>query len=420
MLVLKIHFISILIFLEGAEMELVEALVGGRSDLVKPNDVKRTISVDELRDALSLARKTIRDKETSLISLTNDNKEAIQWYHEQTSSISKSIRQLETEIDDLQMPIVDFQQLTSFKKLPIPPSQEWCKERLREYALNEARTLALLKDFEMELGMLEGLSWQGKPLCFNIMISRKTNRLVKALTAGDLPLDIQVDAFNLYLSLISQTMKLQLHGVPHLSALFHNDCQYLAFLILSKDPVTYSRALRSWNQLGSSLLDGHFSRQLSDLLAILQLSQSTEALKQMSTQAFQRVSQIGKLWGPILDSSLFQSIMNAFERTILEWLWACLFSLDCIGESSIPAWRDLVYSVAATKNPSNTDLKRKIIGFADCMEMGLMQLTNRIRRGEYENILTPQECIHLLRALFEDSPSRRACIEEIAQDIFPD
>ncbi len=63
-------------------------------------------------------------------------------------------------------------------------------------------------------------------------------------------------------------------------------------------------------------------------------------------------------------------------------------------------------------------MKTRISMYIEAMDMSLMQLTNRIRREYFKGVLGPQELYHLIEAMFEDSPSREACLEEIAVDLF--
>lgn len=63
-------------------------------------------------------------------------------------------------------------------------------------------------------------------------------------------------------------------------------------------------------------------------------------------------------------------------------------------------------------------LRTKIEAYVEALDMSLMHLTNWIRRGHFEQRLTVSELAHLVEALFEDSPSRRACLLELAEDIY--
>jgi hypothetical protein len=157
-------------------------------------------------------------------------------------------------------------------------------------------------------------------------------------------------------------------------------------------------------------------KQSHELQAILHIE--GDNIERIAAQALLRISQIGKVWAPILDKIVFASSMLVFEGIVLEWFWSYLSGIDYITEETIQLAKRLANSIVRQQETRDglSDLRTKLRAFVEAMDMSLMQLTNRIRRGQYEGILSPQECYCLVEALFEDTPSREACLEEIAED----
>lgn len=389
-------------------MDLADTVISGKGALNQP------CSIDDLKTTLAGVQSRLKSKQGRLETLLRDNLDAFRWFDEQSRHLAMSYEQFVPEIESIQRlknkPTVFIPTLD----LPALPTREEFRAKIvRERLIEATRQLALEKDFEMTRAVLEGITWNGHTIKFILTVSRKVPKLIEL--AKDKPSSLVAEVVNLFLVLQHQVYREHLVQVPHFGALFYNDTQFLIHHTMICGGVSLD-LIKSWNGLGSAILDAHAKKQSQELQAILQID--GDNIERVAAQALLRISQIGKVWAPILDKAIFGSSMLVFEGIVLEWFWSYLAGLDYITDATIHQAKRLANSIVRQQETRDglSDLRTKIRALVEAMDMSLMQLTNRIRRGQYEGVLSPQECYNLIEALFEDTPSRDACLEEIAED----
>lgn len=390
-------------------MDLADTVINGRGSL------DTHCSIDDLKATLAGVQVRLKSKQDRLEALLKENLDAFRWFDEQSRQLAHSYEQFVPEIETIQRlrgkPTVDIPALD----LPtLPTREEFRAKILKERLIEATRRLAFEKDFEMNQSVLDGITWNGHKMAFALTVSRKVSKLVGSIDGQ--PIDLAAEVVNLFLVLQHQIFKDHLVQVPHFGALFYNDTQFLIYYLKTRHTSVPVALVQAWNKLGSQVLDSHVKKQSQELQAILQID--GDNIERVAAQALLRISQIGKVWAPILDKIIFASSMLVFEGIVLEWFWSYLSGLDYITEETIQLSKRLANSIVRQQDTRDalSDLRTKLRAFVEAMDMSLMQLTNRIRRGQYEGVLSPQECYSLVEALFEDTPSREACLEEIAED----
>jgi len=373
---------------------------------LKDSSNHQPLSRDDLRATLLGVRLQIKGKQAHLRTLVKTNLPALQWFHSHSQALTAAHEQLQVEIQAMR----DFKPL----RLDILPSKpvamvkrdEFRGRVVRERLMEAVQKVAVTQDFEMEK-----VNAQDSTV---MMISKKMARLAKIL--NEAPKELVQEASNTYVRLAHASMKSNLEQLPHFAALFHNDTLHLATIMAALIP---EANVTSWVDLGRKTLQFHVRKQTAELQQILTVK--GDNVERVAAQALHRIGQIGKVWAPLLPPDVFSEAMRVFEGVVLTWLWAYLSSLDYITDTAIQEAKRLAAAIVRAQDSNNIvdglgELRAMIRAYVEAMDMSLMQLTNRIRRGQFNGTLSPQHCHALIQALFEDSPSRQACLEEIEED----
>lgn len=340
--------------------------------------------------------------------MIRSNLDALKWFDAQCRSLSHAREQLRAEAQSL----IDLPPLRldafSIPVVPDMPSREVFRaQQVRLRLLEAVKQLAVSKDYEMEK-ISDGNNGEGVA-----MVSRKLIRLLPLLE-GHGP-DLLVEAAGLYLDTVQASMRPQLEQLPHFAALFHNDANHLAAFIASRVPNCSS--CEHWTRMGTAMLEYHVQKQSEELREDLE---SPEDMERAVAKALMRIGQLARVWAaPLLSPPLLARTMRTFEAILLHALWRHLIALDYITEPVIARSKRLASSLLRAQETGDelAPVRRRIRAYVEAMDMSLMQLTNRIRRGAFKETLGPAECHRLIEALFEDSPSRAACLEELEEDI---
>jgi hypothetical protein len=313
--------------------------------------------------------------------------------------------------------------------------EEYSKGELRNGLLLWVRDLAMLRDFEKDVGVLqlEKVRWRGKAVKASLPISRKTKQLVATLLArpAAVPLELLVEALNLYIQACYLAFEEQLAGLPHLAALFHNDTQFLLQLAVDRLPGGHQcgAILQQWSLTGALVLQSQVQRQATDIrerilpdAAALGSDGEREAVQRASGQVLMRLGQLGRIWAPILDEAVYQGVMSELHALLIEWLWSLVCSVDYLTPSLVGFIAGLCkepLAQSAAYLPAS-EARRQLEAYLEAMGMGLMQLSNWARRGHFGGRLGSRQLMRLVEALFADSASRQAALDDLAEDLADD
>lgn len=312
-------------------------------------------------------------------------------------------------------------------------AEEYSKGELRNGLLQWVRDLAMLRDFEKDVGVLqlEKVKWRGKSIKVSLSISRKTKQLVTTLLsrAECVPLELLIEALNLYIQVYYLAFEEQLAGLPHLAALFYNDTQFLLQLAIDRLPGNQCGAiLQQWSLTGALVLQSQVQRQAKDIrerildgddIGSLDGAHEREAVQRASGQVLMRLSQLGRIWAPILDEAVYNGAMSNLYELLIEWVWSLVYSVDYMTPSLVDFITGLCKEPLAQSTPylSTGSTKSQLEAYLEAMGMGLMQLSNWARRGHFTGRLDSRQLMRLVEALFEDSPSRQAALDDLAEDL---
>lgn len=383
-------------------MDLAEAIVTGHGPM------NHAVSLDDLKSTLAGVRRQLDDKQRRLETVVKSNLEALRWFEAQTRAITQGHEHLRAEAQCL----IDLPPLRpdSFS-IPLvsemPDRETFRAQQVRLRILEAVKQLAVSKEYEME----KVSDSRGSSVA---MISRKAKKLADMLQG--VPSNLIVEASGSFLELVQSSMRPQLEQLPHFAALFHNDAHWIAAFVSSTVPSVDPLLIQRWSQLGSAMLSHHVQKQSKELSDDLK---DPEDIEKAVAKALMRIGQLARVWAaPLLDPALFARTMLAFEAIVLRSFYAHLTHLDYITDAVIARSKRLAASILRAQDTSDelSPLRRRIRAYVDAMDMSLMQLTNRFRRGAFKGTISAQECHGLIEALFEDSPSRRACLEELEED----
>lgn len=333
---------------------------------------------------------------------------------------------------------------------------------LEGVACSRARELAKVPDYEKTRGELPDarLPGDGGQCTVYTVISQKTGRLAEflrllACAAVRNQSALVSKTAHLYLLTFKSAFSAQLEQIPHLAALFYNDCLYLSAQCGAAEEATEmlegptsspgpaSRAdaqhfALAIEMLGSTVLQGALEREVGHLREILPMSvwdrycrgqlgaEGVAVLARHAKQAQLKLGQLRKVLSPILDPPILAGFMGELVQLLLQqWLWSGLLGLQSIGRDGTGPLGELIEAAlqlpAELLGPQEAQTMAEVSSRLACLlrlsRQNLIQISNAFRREEYRGQVTLRELHTMVNMLFPDTAMKRAFLDEIAADM---
>ncbi|KAJ3149538.1 Centromere/kinetochore protein zw10 [Geranomyces michiganensis] len=251
----------------------------------------------------------------------------------------------------------------------------------------------------------------------------------------------------------------RLATIPQMPMVFYNDCMYVAHALLALNweyrgasSTSYLGLVVAYRELGERVLMEELKRQQENLKDIVDGADGLDVLddrrrdivertlKQLSHQ----LTRLSHVWQPVFPTAMYQSTLRPLVTHTLDLLSAELLSLVDIGSAESATLHELLTGFAkgcveplliAGKNENGKEgtannkssnshdvqsqpLPRAYMRFAmlaRILDASFAEVMEVFRGGGMKGLLSEAEVVGVVRALFADTPLRRANLEEIAR-----
>lgn len=281
-----------------------------------------------------------------------------------------------------------------------------------------------------------------------VVCSRKT----KAFVEMEIPETIDGCDIALYYTLIyGRIFREQIAQLPHLTALFYNDCMVISLMCITKfkskgEPgvqVEKKRANQIAN-LGIQSLKCMINKIKVDIESVLlnrshnglageswnstrfgQLQPDTcELLSNFCAKSLARVAQIDRILKPILSEFMLRRLLGKCLLIVATWAWngiteqrGSFVDRECVvSKILLPILRAIKSYLHFREFVGLESISTKLELATRIGSMSLIQVSNAFRREEFVNLVSPLEFSQLVNSFFTDSPMKRAFMDEVAAD----
>lgn len=329
-------------------------------------------------------------------------------------------------------------QLTAkLKALEGDASRESYLKYVEGEVLGEVRTIATRPDYEKARRTIGSVE---------LVISRKTDEVIAILQdeltpifSIEAPSNVIRRIVDEYLGVIQINFEDQLNRLPHLAALYQNDCTALGLFIQS------SVASASAGSIGTdiikhyALVGGKYLKHVMDdqmectrefcndsiwKLRYGQLdSEKVGTIDRCLSQGVLRITQLVKVLSPVcLSPKEFNSLLLPFTEFLMQWFWdGLLHNVKSMGRDVLPSLTRPISTLLNMNLDGTIPLNELYIAKLSVLQrlsgMNLIQVCNAFRKDEFQNAISLTEFRTLVQICYPDSSMKTAFVEEISSEI---
>jgi hypothetical protein len=300
-------------------------------------------------------------------------------------------------------------------------------EYLQRHLNDEAQVLARLPDYEK-------ISIDGT------VITQKTCRFGKELKSvmeitENVPFRTDISSLLVgtaqnYLDSFEEHFRHQLGQLPHLAALFYNDCHYISKILGSWQIDGCVRMETAGSRILQAILDRN-TRDVAELcnprvwerLYYGQLDeQAIRMIEKSLSQGYLQVGQVAKVFKPILAPELFSKIATEMVQQVLDWVWNGILNVKSISRETLSILPEFVQSVRSgaskvIESDDEFEVDQKLEIVLRISQQNLIQVSNAFRRDEYRDTLSLIEFRAIIGLLFPETAMKAAFLAEIDAEI---
>ncbi|KAI8906605.1 Centromere/kinetochore Zw10-domain-containing protein [Powellomyces hirtus] len=238
----------------------------------------------------------------------------------------------------------------------------------------------------------------------------------------------------------------RLATIPQMPMVFYNDCMYIAheLLILNwhtiasrpaetvdrKNDAGYLGLTVAYREIGDNILQAELSRQRKNLKDIVDSADGFDVLDDRRKDIVERVLKqlshqvvlLSHVWQPVLPSSVYRVTMTPLINYTLRLIMSEIFSLVDIGESEshtlntmLTSFKERVQPLLDDSTMTTTPRFTQFEHLVRILDASFAEIMELFRSGDLK-MFTGPELVGLVRALFADTPLRRANLEEIEEN----
>ncbi|KAJ3174322.1 Centromere/kinetochore protein zw10 [Geranomyces variabilis] len=233
----------------------------------------------------------------------------------------------------------------------------------------------------------------------------------------------------------------RLATIPQMPMVFHNDCMYIAHAMLmlnweyrcSGTATRYLGLVVAYREMGEKVLREELKRQREHLKEIVDGAEGLDVLDDGRAQVVERalkqlshqLLRLSRVWQPVFPPVMYRRTLTPLISHTLDLLSAQLTALVDIGSAESATLHALLsrFSNECVKpllleggdtQQHNPSYERFVL-LVRLLDASFAELMEVFRDGGMRGLMSEGEVVGIVRALFADTPLRRANLDEIGR-----